>query len=277
MQDHQLKWWQVRWGLAGRAIARLAVVSGEIVGVLALIAAVGFGAVYFMRPWLDSRGMSRVDPGLSAVPLNLPNHGRAALSHATLDCYGFRLLLPNREIVHIYKGDLTTLVMFRGGGLIEIPNTSRQHGIFDFANRDKRASGSLGQELLHSKFKLMQAAMSATPGQVKWWRFRSSLNKRIDFLLLTKLEAFTEAGFFGLRTFPPYAGRGPIYTIASGEIRGFQFGDPDVAPYDAHLDLFDGADRYFAFDVTRPDGHGQVLTQEEINAIVASIQPESAR
>lgn len=40
-----------------------------------------------------------------------------------------------------------------------------------------------------------------------------------------------------------------------------------------HLDLFDGADRHFAFDVIGREGHGQVLTQAEINAVVASIHP----
>jgi len=53
--------------------------------------------------------------------------------------------------------------------------------------------------------------------------------------------------------------------------------NPDVAPYEAHIDLLDLADRHFAFDVTGPEGHGEVLTQTEINAIVASIQPPSDR
>ena len=67
----------------------------------------------------------------------------------------------------------------------------------------------------------------------------------------------------------------PIYTIANGEFRGYQFGDPDNPPYDTHIDLFDGDSRHLAFDISGLEGHAQVLTQEEINAMVASIQPTS--
>ena len=258
----------MRWGLAGSAAARFAVASGKIVGILFLIAAVGSGALYLVEPWLESRGLRKVDPQLSTLPLSLPNHDRAILSGRALDCYGFRLLLPRKEIVTTYKSDSMTLVLFRNGAL-EIPNTSRHYGIFEFLNREKQARALLRPETLQSKFKLMQAAMLATPEQVKWWRLRSSSNERIDNLLLTKLYALTEGG-------SGVTGGVPIYTIAYGEFRGFQFGSPGVAPYDAHLDLFDGTDRYFALSVTAT-GHGQVLTQEEINAVAASIQSASAR
>jgi hypothetical protein len=65
----------------------------------------------------------------------------------------------------------------------------------------------------------------------------------------------------------------PIYTIASGEFSGFQFGDPNIPPYDTRIDLFDAANRHPAFDISGLEGHGQVVTQEEINAMVASIRP----
>jgi len=86
-------------------------------------------------------------------------------------------------------------------------------------------------------------------------------------MLLIKSSLLT--GFGSLHSFT----LGPIYTISAGGLRGFQIGDPDDPPYEAHLDLFDGADRHFAFDVYGREGHGQVLTQAEINAVVASIHP----
>jgi hypothetical protein len=129
-------------------------------------------------------------------------------------------------------------------------------------SNDKDAQKLLEQELLRSKFKLMQAVMSTTPDQVKWWRLRSRQNQRAEFLRLAKLTVL-EGSIHRLT---------PIYAISSGEIRGFQLGNPNVPPYEAHLDLFDAADRQFTFDVMGLEGHGQVLTREEINAIVASIQ-----
>jgi hypothetical protein len=143
--------------------------------------------------------------------------------------------------------------------------------IFGPVQSDDDAKKLLGPELLHSKYKLLQAAMSATPEQVKWWRFRSSQNQRAALLLLLKFVALTE--------FTPMHSLAirPIYTIASGEFRGYEFGDPAKPPYDTHVDLYGGATRHIAFDISGVDGHGQVLTQEEINAMVASIRLTSDR
>jgi hypothetical protein len=111
--------------------------------------------------------------------------------------------------------------------------------------------------------------MLVTPEQVKWWRFRSSQNEKAALLLLLKFVSLTESSPLHTLTIRP------IYTIVSGEFRGFQFGNPDIPLYDTRIDLFDGADRHLAFDIGGLEGHGQVLTQEEINAMVASIRPAS--
>ena len=117
----------------------------------------------------------------------------------------------------------------------------------------------------------MQASMFATPKQVEWWRFRSSENERVNCLLTLKFGALLQ--FHSL-----HSENAPIYTIAHGDYHGFQLGSPSIAPYDVHLDLFDSADRYFAFEVTTgPNSSGRLLTQEEINAMVASIRPVSNR
>lgn len=267
VKDQELKWWQVRWGLAGRAIFRLATVAGKIVGLLCLVAAVGYGVLYLISPWLASKQLGKVDPRLSMVPLSLPRKGEAPLSDASIDRYGFKFQLPNEEIVKTIRGELTTVVVFSNGGDLVVPNTSRDAGIFAFVTNGEHAQRLLGQDLNDSKFKVMKAVMSATPEQAKWWRFRSSDNERVEYLLGTKFSVLTQSA-------SPHAFTlGPIYTIAFGEFCGFQLGNPDVPPYETHLDLFDGDDRYFAFDITGPEGHGQVLTQEEINSIVDSIRP----
>lgn len=150
-------------------------------------------------------------------------------------------------------------------------NLSQDPGTLELTINEDRAQRLLGKEVLRSKFSLMQAAMQATPEQVKWWRFRTLANERVEYLLFTKYSAISLSFSFHSFTIRP------IYTIGFGEVHGFQIGSPDVAPYDAHIDLFDAADRHFAFDVSGPEGHGQVLTQAEINAIVGSIQPTSDR
>jgi hypothetical protein len=203
------------------------------------------------------------------VPLGLLRKAEAPLSGASIERYGFKFQLPNEEIDRTLGGDSSADVVFRNGGYLMVRNTSRDSGILPFVINEEHAQRLLGQDTIRSKFKLMQAVMSATPEQAKWWRFRSLENQRVEYLLLTKFSALTQ--------FPPTHSftLGPIYAIAYGECRGFQIGDPDVPPYEAHVDLFDKADRYFAFDITGPEGHGQVLTQEEINGFVASIRPDS--
>ena len=267
MADQELKWWHVRWRLAGRAISRIAVVSGKVVGVLCLAAGIGCGVIYLLSPWLVSQRIIKVDPRLSIVPADLPTKAGAPLSNATIDLYGFRVPLPNEEIAKTFQGDYVTLVRFRNGGFLTINNPSQHSGILEFAVSDKRAERLVGQEVIRSKFKLMQAAMWAVPEQTKWWRFRSLENERVEYLLITKFSVLT--GFGSPHSFT----LGPIYTISAGRFRGFQIGNPDVPPYEAHLDLFDGDDQHFAFDVSGAEGHGQVLTQAEINAVVASIRP----
>lgn len=269
MADQELKWWHVRWRLAGRTISRIAIVLGKIISVLCLVAAIAYGVIYLLAPWLGSRGMFKVDPRLSIVPKELPTKATAPLSNVTIDSYDFRVPLPNEEVTRTIRGDLITMVLFRKDGNLMIHNPSRESGILEITTSDKRAERWVGQVAIHSKFKLMQAAMWTTPEQAKWWRFHNLANERVEYLLGTKFFLLTGIGSRYAFTL------GPIYTISAGGFRGFQIGNADVAPYDAHLDLFDGSDRHLVVDVQGPEGHGQVLTQAEINAVVASIRPIS--
>lgn len=268
MEDQALKWWHVRWGFAGRIISRFAIVSGKIIGLLLLVAALGGGLLYLLQPWLSSQHLGKTDPQLSIIPVSIPSKDEAPLSNSSIEHYGFMFRLPNKGIARTIEQ--TTLVRFPNG-ILEFPRPSRYEGslLFTAVHSDNDAKKLLSQEMLHSQFKVLQAAMLATPEQVKWWRFRSSQNRRAALLLVSKFVALTESSpghLFGIR---------PIYAIASGEFHGFQLGNPDVPPYDARIDLFDGADRHLAFDIWGSEGHGQVLTQEEINAMVASIRPAS--
>jgi len=270
VEEQALKWWHVRWGLAGRIISQFAAVTGKIIGLLCLVAAVGLGVLYLLQPWLSSQRLSKFDPQLSITPVSLSTETEAPLSRSSIAQFGFEFRLPNKAFARRFKE--TVLVAFPSGRL-EFPRSLNDEDsvIFGPVQSDDDAKKLLGPELLHSKYKLLQAAMSATPEQVKWWRFRSSQNQRAALLLLLKFVALTE--------FTPMHSLAirPIYTIASGEFRGYEFGDPAKPPYDTHVDLYGGATRHIAFDISGVDGHGQVLTQEEINAMVASIRLTSDR
>jgi hypothetical protein len=268
VSNQELKWWHVRWRLAGHAIYRFAPVSGKIIGALCLVVAIGYGVIYLISPWLASNRMGKFDPRLNLVPANLPTNVEAPLSSASIDCYGFTFRLPN-EVAKTIQYDRLTTVRFRNGGFLISQNLLQGPGTLERTISEKNAQRLLRKEDLRSRFSLMQAAMYVTPEQAKWWRFRTLANERVEYLLVTKFSTVSQ-----IASLHSFAIR-PIYTIASGGFRGFQVGNPDVEPYEAHVDLFDAADRHFVFEVTGPEGHGQVLTQTEINAVVASIRPPS--
>ena len=248
-------------------MCRFAIVYGKIAGLLLSVAAVGWGVFYLLQPWLSSQHLGKTDPELQIIPMSLASKAESSLSNSSIEHDGFIFRLPDKGIATTIGQ--VTLVGFPNGTL-EFPSPLRDEDSLVFAAvHDDDAKRMLGSDMLHSQFKVMQAAMLVTPEQVKWWKFRSSQNRRAALLLLLKFVAITESDtghLFAIR---------PIYTIASGEFRGFQLGNPDVPPYEARIDLFDHADRHLAFDIQGGDGHGQVLTQEEINAIVASIRPAS--
>jgi len=260
--DQALKWWHVRW-------ARIAVLFGAIFAGLWLIVGIGYGVLFLTAPWRQAQRLAKGWPQLAMVPANLTTQAQAPLSNTSIDRYGFKFLLPNREISKTRGFDSIIAASFPNGGGLMVENPSDEPGIGLISpafRRDKRAEKLLGRELLQSNFKLMQAAMSTTPDQVKWWRFRSSQNQRAEALLTLKFVALVMCK-------PPFESASPIYAISFGQFHGFQCGNPDAPPYNAHIEVFDGADRHFAMTIAGQRGHGQVITQEELNAMVASIRP----
>jgi hypothetical protein len=193
VEDRALKWWHVRWRLAGRIISRSAIVSGKILGLLCLIAAVGCGVLYLLQPWLFSHHLGNADHQLCIIPVSLVSKAEAPLSSSSIDRYGVKFLLPNKALVSNTKPEQTTLVRFPNG-MLEFPHPLRYEDsiVFSSVHSNNDAEKLLTQEMLHSQFKLLQAAMSVTPEQVKWWRFRSSQNERAELLLFLKFVALTE-------------------------------------------------------------------------------------
>jgi len=268
VENQPLKWWHVRWRPVVRGALPFAIIAGTMIGIVCVLGAAVSGVFYLMQPWLGARALASNEPRINTVPVNLASQALAPLSEMTIGAFGFKIQLPSREVDKTRETKRLTIVCFSEGGWLIVEDMSPYPGVDSIplvVELNKRAERLLGQELAHSEFKRMQAAMSTTPDQVKWWRFRSSRNMRASFLLGEKLSDLME----GATALHP---SGPIYAISFGQFHGFQFGNPDVAPYDAHIEVFDDADRHFALDITGQQGHKQVLTQEELNAMIASIR-----
>ena len=214
VEDQALKWWHVRWTLAGRIVSRFAKVSGKIIGLLCLGALIICSAYYLLSPWITAQGL-KSDPRFGLVPVSLSGKAEAPLSSAIIEGYGFNIKFPRGVVIHTAED---TMIVQSRDGEIWIKNAPSDVNDLVFgAVLNKGAQKLLEQGLLRSKFKLMQAVMSTTPDQVKWWRLRSRQNQRAEFLLLTKLTVLV--GSIHRLT--------PIYAISSGEIRGFRVGESE--------------------------------------------------
>ena len=248
-------------------LSRVALVGAKVLGVVCIVIAIGSGVLYLLMPWLSARNMREIYV-MNVVPVHLPENGQAPLSGAAVEHYGFKFQLPSKAFRDGPETRYEAFVL-GGGGFFAFHDPAEQDDslFLKAIHDDEDAEKLLGSDLLHSRFLLMQVSMTATPEQVKWWRFRSLQNKRIQLLLMAKFFAFT-----GISSPEMYKVRA-IYAVDAGELHGFQFGNPEVAPYDVHLDLFDKADRHLMFDSGGGAGHGQLVTQAELNAMVASIRP----
>jgi hypothetical protein len=96
------------------------------------------------------------------------------------------------------------------------------------------------------------------PDQAKWWKMPRT-NARVMMLLAFKSME--------LGNYPS------VHKIETGGLRGFQLGDAAKPPYRVRFDLFDAADRRLQIQISSGDDHDPVLTQAQLNAMVASIHP----
>jgi hypothetical protein len=110
-----------------------------------------------------------------------------------------------------------------------------------------------------TNYGLYNAVYSASPSQVKpLTNYNAALRGRT--LLLTKLS-------FGFDL------EKKIYSFDFGDKKGFQFGDP-AQGLPVALRVFNARDKQFRFLFTAvPNSSGQI-TQENINGIIQSLQPE---
>lgn len=254
-----------------RALCRPASTLGKVIAVLCLCAVIGYSVLYAIAPWLHAQAMRRLDPRMSLVSMPLPSNADVPLSDASIDCYGFAIPLPKTQVGRTARSKSQTMVYFQDRGVLMIDDAESTSGVLEIIAKIKDAGTLLGPSIAQSKFKLMEAALQATPEQVKFWRFRSAGNERSDLLLVVKSLVLVQSslGVSGQIT--------PIRQIAAGQLRGFEFGDPESAPYNARLDLFDEADRHLVLRIIGRREDGPVLTQAEINALVAGIRPVAGR
>jgi hypothetical protein len=192
------------------------------------------------------------------VPGDISDHGLAVLQGPRIFCGKFSI-----QIAMLNTSQTRSFREGCGGRFNEVGATflSLDSNFFIDETQGKNAKSAKdnGKALPRSNYELLAAAMDTTPDQVKWWH-SPWLNQRVSKQLTYK--------FANLR------GHGKIYRISQRQMRGFQFGDPMVAPYEVTLELFDQIDRPIHLFIGGVGQNQPVSTQAEINALVASIQTQ---
>jgi hypothetical protein len=251
-ESTMVRWWHVSWKRVGTTLLVIFLTPLLLAGVWLLVQ-------FQLEPWRLAHKIVTDNPGIGMVPAVLPDHSVETLSGMRIEHFGFSIQLPWKEIYRDSAWENMALVSSKNGGVITIRNLSDRLDSMVTMRLMANSLPALHAESIRTNYALTAAAMDAKPEQVKWWKTRGQ-NAKYAILLLMKSSFQDEC-------------HGAIYAIDSGEIRGFQQGNPSVAPYCVKLDLFDGADHHFQFKIDEYPERGPVITQAEVNAMVASLRP----
>jgi hypothetical protein len=221
-------------------------------------------AVDLLEPWFlaqhYAREAARDDPRLAMVPLELSEKSLATLNGVHIGFHGFALQTPWTRISKQMQGKQYLAVLFENGAEVTFFDPPATPAEAKLLARDPQMVAILSAETVESDYALTAASLTATPAQVGWLR-TPKRNARALFLLETKSMMLRDSG--------------QIYKLGLGEMRGFQTGNPMIAPYTVFLDLFDRSDRRYQIRISANAAGGPVLTQAQLNAVVTSFKPAS--
>lgn len=254
MAEPELKWWHVRWKKLGLGFA--IVIAGTYL-VLGAVEVVGSQ----LRPWWYARQMFGDEPAARLVLTPLPDQSLARLSGAQIEAYGYSIQTPWGEQPKFKEHQTVMSVAFMqsdAGMLIFDPAAEDNGKIVLKMKSDPYTESILGKRALSSRYDLMAEEIAAMPEQAKWWKLPRT-NARVMMLVAFKSINLT--------------GYDAIHKVEAGGLRGFQLGDPSKPPYHVRLDLFGAADQQIQVQISAGHNQGPVLTQAQLNAMVASIRP----
>lgn len=247
MEEKANKWWSVSWKRVGIALLLLFISSWALWSAFLLIS-------HQLAPWRTARELARTFPEVNIIPGDAPDRSQAPLAGVRVEFYGLSFQTPWKGVVHKRSSYSISSAIFSEGAAIMAFDPDRRSD--ELVVRQPRGNRTLDDQALASDYGVWAAAMATTSEQVKWWR---PPGQKSFALFLTKLELI-------------HGDWRALYSFASGRFRGFQEGDPSVAPYRVELNLFDNRDRHYQIVFSGRDMRRPFLTQAEINSMIASLQ-----
>jgi hypothetical protein len=246
IESPRRRWTQVSW-------KRIALALGLTFAGLASLLPIA----WFLEPWYFAREISRNDASLSVTPVALQNKTVSALASGRLQCFEFSFQTPWEKVGIREDLKSATWIRFTNGPAILAFDPAWMPSVQKAVRTDaKKLENVFGQRAMSSGYDWMSAELATTPSQIHWWD-RTGNARTAVLLGLKESEVL----------------RSPvIYKVENDEVRGFQIGQPGPAPVRVTLELFDVNNRRYEIIIGTRYGE-QVVTQADINSIIASFRP----
>lgn len=202
-------------------------------------------------------------PFLKAVPQTLPTSVASPVQERNLQFYGFGFEAPWKGVAKQKDGAEHSEIEFKPGPIVIIYSPAGQTDLVGKIRGGdpreySRYEGIFGFGFFHDDYSLYSAVYGAAPNDV--WPFTSRTKAiRINTLLVWKLRF----GLDGART---------IYNIQTGNMRGFQLGDPS-RDRSVIAQLFDEQGAQVKILFTSKSGQPGTFPQSDINCVVDSVKP----
>jgi hypothetical protein len=211
--------------------------------------------------WHYAREIGEAHQNLHVVPTPLRDNSIEELKGQRVEKFGFSFQVPWNKMEHETNAKTATLLTFKDSGLIFFDPAAEPDSVKIMQGKTMQQfrvmTKVLGSQTLSSNYKLMAAEVKATPTDVRWWA-GDLRNTRSLILLMDKSLDLANAT--------------AIHEIYRGNMRGFQFGDPDSPPYRVDLDLFDESDRRYKMSISSRSKSAPCITQAQINGLIASFR-----
>jgi hypothetical protein len=217
------------------------------------------GVIWFLEPWYFAREISHADAHLDLTPVRLHDTSLSPLAPGRLGFFDFSFQVPWKQVETQKVTKTSAVVLFREGAALIVFDPSETTKLSSAMHQQSKPLASIfGSRAMSSGYDWMASELTAAPDQIRWWNRTN--NVRLALLLgMKSIKISNECTV--------------IYRVENPELHGFEFCDPAAAPYRITLNVFDVNNRSYEMVIASRRADQPVVTQADINAIIASMRP----
>ncbi len=205
------------------------------------------------------------DASLARVPEPVPTNKIAKAAGRAFSFFGVGFQVPWNGEPEVKQWQKVARIQFPEGQFVMLFDPSSRADrirVLGENGRGLQVERVFGRDAMRSNYALVEAVLKVSPKDISLWMPRVQLVRNCVFLMLKKAElANTETGLFRFQ---------------NQTTRGFQKGDPAKSDAVA-VDVFDNDDLEYSIIVGRVKDTKGIVSQEDINLILATITAKPVR